>query len=116
MAVELFAGVPVADYPGALAWYETLFGGPPTYVVSDSEALWELTPHGSVVVEHRPERPGHAFHVIFVDDFDDRLAAIAARGLEPVERETYGNGVRKAIFRDPEGNEIGIGGAAAGAT
>jgi hypothetical protein len=27
--------------------------------------------------------------------------------------ETYANGVRKATFRDPDGNEIGFGGAAA---
>jgi len=28
-----------------------------------------------------------------------------------VKRETYSNGVRKAVYRDPEGNEIGFGGA-----
>jgi len=28
-------------------------------------------------------------------------------------RETYANGVRKAIFRDPDGNQIGFGGAPA---
>ena len=31
-------------------------------------------------------------------------------GIEPAERETYGNGVRKVIYRDPDGNEIGYGG------
>jgi hypothetical protein len=39
------------------------------------------------------------------------LARIAERGLEPTERETYDNGVRKATFHDPDGNEIGFGGA-----
>jgi hypothetical protein len=34
-------------------------------------------------------------------------------GPEPAERETYANGVRKASFRDPDGNEIGFGGAPA---
>jgi hypothetical protein len=38
------------------------------------------------------------------------MAAIAGRGIEPAERETYSNGVRKWIFRDPDGNEIGFGG------
>ena len=37
--------------------------------------------------------------------------AIAARGIEPTTRETYGNGVRKVTFHDPDGNEIGFGGA-----
>ncbi|MGD9530254.1 MAG: VOC family protein, partial [Pseudonocardia sp.] len=46
-------------------------------------------------------------------DLDERVAAIAARGIEPVERETYENGVRKVVFRDSDGNEIGIGGGPA---
>jgi hypothetical protein len=40
-----------------------------------------------------------------------RVAQIAGRGLAPVERETYSNGVRKAAYRDPDGNEFGFGGA-----
>ncbi|GAA1524759.1 hypothetical protein GCM10009678_02540 [Actinomadura kijaniata] len=111
MALDLFAGIPVADYAAALEWYERLLGSPPTFVVSDTEAVWELAEHRSVFVEHRPERAGHAMHTVFVDDFDERLARIAERGLHPAERETYSNGVRKATFRDPEGNEIGFGGA-----
>lgn len=39
------------------------------------------------------------------------VAAIAARGLEPDQCETYSNGVRKALYRDPGGNELGFGGA-----
>jgi hypothetical protein len=35
----------------------------------------------------------------------------ADRGLEPTKRETYSNGVRKATYVDPDGNEIGYGGA-----
>ena len=45
-----------------------------------------------------------------VSDLDERVAAIASRGIEPSERETYGDGVRKMIYRDPDGNEIGFGG------
>ncbi len=52
-------------------------------------------------------------HTVFVGDFDARMAKIAERGLEPAERETYANGVRKATFRDPDGNEIGFGGSPA---
>jgi hypothetical protein len=47
---------------------------------------------------------------IFVDDLDERVEAISARGIEPAERETYSNGVRKVIYRDADGNEIGFGG------
>ncbi len=48
---------------------------------------------------------------ILVDDLDAVVAEIAARGLQPHERLTYSNGVRKALDRDPDGNEIGFGGA-----
>jgi predicted enzyme related to lactoylglutathione lyase len=111
MPVDLYAGIPVADYPAALVWYEKLFGSPPTFVASDTEAVWELAEHRSVFVEHRPERAGHAIHTVFVDDFDARLAGMAERGIEPTTRETYGNGVRHATYHDPEGNEIAFGGA-----
>ena len=36
--------------------------------------------------------------------------AIAGRGLQSADRETYANGVRKVIYRDPDGSEIGFGG------
>jgi hypothetical protein len=49
---------------------------------------------------------------IFVDDLDGQLAAIAGRGLEPDEVETYSNDVREALYRDPDGNELGFGGTA----
>lgn len=113
MSVELFAGIAVRDFAGALAWYERLFGSPPTFVVHETEVLWQVTDHGSVYVVLRPERAGLAMHTLFVDDLDERVAGISARGIEPAERETYGNGVRKIIYRDPEGNELGIGGGPA---
>jgi predicted enzyme related to lactoylglutathione lyase len=58
-----------------------------------------------------PSTPGHAVQTIFVDDLDALVAQIAERGIEPVKRETYPNGVRKALYRDPDGNKIGFGGA-----
>jgi catechol 2,3-dioxygenase-like lactoylglutathione lyase family enzyme len=110
VTVELFAGIPVTDYARALAWYERLLGSPPSFFPNDTEAVWDVVEHGYLYVDVRPEQAGSTMHTLFVDDFDDRLAAIAGRGIEPVEQETYDNGVRKAIFRDPDGNEIGIGG------
>jgi Glyoxalase-like domain len=94
----------------ALAWYQRLLGSPPTFLPNDIEAVWELAEHRSLYIEQRPEHAGHAMHTVIVDDFDALLARIADRGLEPAELETYSNGVRKAIYRDPDGNEIGFGG------
>lgn len=41
-------------------------------------------------------------HIVFVDDFEARVARMADRGIEPTKRETNANGVRKAIYHDPE--------------
>jgi predicted enzyme related to lactoylglutathione lyase len=111
VALDLFAGIPVSDYARALPWYERLLGSAPTFVASATEAVWELAEHRSVVIEERPEHAGHAMHTIFVNDLEALVEQIARRGLEPAERETYSNGVRKATYRDPDGNEIGFGGA-----
>ncbi|MCW2142996.1 VOC family protein [Actinoplanes cyaneus] len=109
----LFAGIPVSDYDRAVTWYNLLLGAEPAFLPNDREAVWEVGEHRYVYVELRPRAAGHALTTLFCDDFDERLAAIAARGLTPAERETYDNGVRKAIFLDPDGNELGLGGGPA---
>jgi dihydrofolate reductase len=109
-SLDLFAGIPVDDFATALTWYEKLFGGAPAFFPNDVEAVWQLAENRWVYIKRLPERAGHAEHTVFVDDLDDRVAAIAGRGLEPAERETYDNGVRKIVYRDPEGNEVGFGG------
>ena len=110
MPLDLFAGIYVRDYETACAWYTKLFGFDP-FVVSATEAVWELAARRSIVIEVNREHAGHAIHTVFVDDLDAFVASAAARGVEPATRETYDNGVRKALYRDPDGNEIGIGGA-----
>jgi len=113
MPIDLFAGIPVTDYAAALEWYERLFGSPPSFFPNDIEAVWELAEHRFVFIELQPEHAGHARHLVFVEDLDARVAQIAQRGLAPAQRETYSNGVCKAAYRDPDGNEFGFGGAPA---
>ena len=113
MTTDLFASIPVRDYIAAVGWYGRLFGAEPSFLPNDTEAVWELADHRYVYIDVQPEHAGHAMHTVFVGDFDARIAQIAGRGLEPAARETYENGVRKATFRDPDGNEIGFGGGPA---
>ncbi|WP_299742082.1 hypothetical protein [Devosia sp.] len=61
-------------------------------------------------MEEDAEHAGHSVVTVFMDDFDDRMATIASQGLEPSIRGTYRNGIRKALFHDPDANEIGFGG------
>jgi catechol 2,3-dioxygenase-like lactoylglutathione lyase family enzyme len=113
MPLDLYAGIYVSDYAAARSWYARLLGSEPDFVASDTEAVWELAEHRSLVIEQNAEHAGHAVQTVFVDDLDALLAGIAERGIRPVHQETYPNGVRKARFRDPDGNEIGFGGAPA---
>ena len=107
--MHLFAGLRVRDFKAARAWYEQLLGEP-TFSPHATEAVWTLAEDRSVYVVGHAAGAGSSVVTIFLDDLDAHVAAIAARGLEPDERETYANGVRKVVYRDPDGNEIGFGG------
>ena len=111
MAVELFAGIPVSDFERARDWYERLLGSPPTFLPHATEAVWEIAEHRFVYIEELPDRAGRSMQTLFVDDLDAWVDPVVDRGIEPVQRETYDNGVRKVTFRDPDGNEFGFGGA-----
>ena len=119
MGVDLFAGISVSDLDRAVGWYGQLLGAEPAFFPNDVEAVWEVDEHRYLYVRLRPEHAGHALTTLVLDgsdgsdgsnDLDDRVRAIAGRGLEPVEDETYANGVRKVTYRDPDGNELGFGG------
>jgi glyoxalase/bleomycin resistance protein/dioxygenase superfamily protein len=110
MSLHLYAGLHVREFEAARPWYERLLGEP-TFFAHATEAVWTLAEDRSVYVEEQADGAGNSVVTIFVDDLDAHVAAIAARGLEPDERLTYSNGVRKALYRDPEGNELGFGGA-----
>ena len=114
MEVDLFAGICVSDYQAARPWYERLLGSEPSFLPHDTEAVWELAEHSYLYIVEEPEHAGHARHTLFLEDLDSRVDEIASRGLDPAERETYSNGVRKITYRDADGNEIGFGGAPAG--
>ena len=111
VALNLYAGICVTDYVAARPWYERLLGSEPTFLAHETEAVWDLAEGRSIFVLENPERAGHALHTIFVDNLDSHVSEIASGGISPDDRETYSNGVRKAIYRDADGNEIGFGDA-----
>lgn len=109
--MDLFAGVAVSDLPRAVEWFDRFFGGVESFEPNDSERVWTLAERCHLYVELQPEHAGHAMVTMFVDDIGGFVAAAASRGIEAHTQEVYENGVRKAIYRDPDGNEIGVGGA-----
>ena len=109
MSVALFAGVYVGAFTRALPWYVRLLGEP-TFYASETEAVWELAPDRWVYVQEHVGHAGHSVVTIFPEDLDASVAAIAGRGLEPARHEDYPGGVRKVVFADPDGNEVGLAG------
>jgi catechol 2,3-dioxygenase-like lactoylglutathione lyase family enzyme len=114
MVIDLFAGVAVSDLQRAVSWFDRFFGEAESFEVNDTERVWTVSEHRYLYVELKPEHAGHAMVTLFVDDFDGFVDAVAQRGINPQTMETYGNGVRKAIYRDPDGNEVGVGGSPQG--
>ena len=114
MDVDLFAGIAVSDLPRAVSWFDRFLGEVASFEPNDTERVWTVSEHRHLYVEVQPDHAGHAMVTLFVDDLDRFVDAVAQRGIHPETQETYGNGVRKAIYRDPDGNEVGVGGAPAG--
>jgi catechol 2,3-dioxygenase-like lactoylglutathione lyase family enzyme len=110
MALHLFAGMRVRNFQAARRWYERLLGDP-TFFPHATEAVWTVAEDRSIYVVEHPDGAGNSVVTVLVDDLDARVAEIAARGLEPNEQLTYSGGMRKVLYRDPDGNEVGFGGA-----
>ena len=110
MSLHLFAGLRVRDFQLARPWYERLLGEP-AFFPHATEAVWTLAEDRSIYIVEHAEGAGNSVVTVFLDDLDAEVAAISVRGLEPDERETYSNGVRKVIYRDRDGNEVAFAGA-----
>ena len=115
MSVDLFACLYVSDRDAVQPWYEKLLGSEPSMYPNDVEAVFDVAEHRYLYIEQSSEHAGHSQVTLFVGDYDDRIAGITERGLEPDTEETYDNGVRKATYVDPDGNRIGFGGGPAAA-
>jgi hypothetical protein len=110
MSLQLFAGLRVRDFEAARPWYERLLGEP-SFLPHETEAVWILAEGRSIYIVEHAGGAGSSVVTVIVDDLDAVVDEIAARGgIEPSERLTYSNGVRKALYHDPDGNELGFGG------
>jgi hypothetical protein len=106
---HLFASIHVADRDAAARWYERFAGRPPDLMPSDDEAAWRLTDTGWICVIADPDRAGSALHTLLVDDLDAFLAGLAERGIVAEPVTTIGDGVRRTMVADPDGNRLQIG-------
>ena len=92
-----------------MPWYEALLGAP-SFFPHAAEAVWTLAEGGSLYVVEHSGGAGRGVVTMVLDDLDGEVAAVAARGVQPAARETLANGMRKVVYRDPDGNELVLAG------
>jgi catechol 2,3-dioxygenase-like lactoylglutathione lyase family enzyme len=110
MAIKCtFAGIPVTDYQASLAWYERLLGRPPDVIVNDNEAMWQIVTAGWLYVVGDSARAGNGLFTVLVDDLEDHLAALTARGITAGAIEIAPGLYKKSVIPDLDGNTIGFG-------
>jgi catechol 2,3-dioxygenase-like lactoylglutathione lyase family enzyme len=105
---HVFCGLPTADLPAALSWYERLFGRPPDNRPHEGEAVWGLTDEALVYVVSDPDRAGRGLLTLIVDDLDEQIADLSGRGVDPGPVETMAGRARRFTVTDPDGNSIQI--------
>ena len=79
----VLAGVAVADFDDALAWYERLFGRAADRRPMDGLAEWHSPAGGALQVIHDGDRAGRGVVTLSADDLTGVVAGIEARGLAP---------------------------------
>lgn len=109
--VDLFAGIPVKDYEASLAWYERLFGCQPSFLPNDKEAVWSIAERQWIYIIVDPANAGHSIHTILGNDLEKVITQISERGISFEKEEIPAEGVRKVMYYDPDGNEVGFGSA-----
>lgn len=105
MAAHVFAGLPVTDYAATYDWYVRLFGRVADMLPNESEAVWRLSPRGSVYVVQDPARAGTALVTVALDDLDVEEARLRAAGVVFAEH-AGGPGPRRLVVNDPDGNML----------
>ena len=102
----LFAGVPVADYDSALAWYSRFFGRAPDHIVAENEAMWQIANVGSIYLVGDAQRAGNSLLTLAVDDLDQLVAQFKKQGIAARLLDSNPNSPKKTVVTDLEGNQF----------
>jgi len=103
----LFAGFRVSEIGAGRTWWQRVFGREPDLVPHEREVAWQVAEAGWIYVVEDPGSAGGGLATLVVEDLDAEVAQLRERGVEP---ELVNEGkVRKAIVRDPDGNELALG-------
>ncbi len=105
MVTHTFAGLAVSDYAAAYDWYVRLLGRPADMFPHGREAVWRLTPHGSIYVVEDPERAGTGLVTLALDDLDAHERHLRDGGVTFTE-QAHGAAPRRVVVRDVDGNTL----------
>ncbi|KRA42148.1 VOC family protein [Devosia sp. Root635] len=106
---DVFSGIPVSNFQASLDWYQRLFGTRPAFFPNETEAVWAIGDRRWIYIIVDAKRAGGAIQTIMSADLEGMIAQISGRGLDFGQEEIPGEGVRKVMYYDPDGNEIGLG-------
>ena len=102
--------MPSQDPEKSGAFYREVFGWSTRTDGDGSLSFDDSTGQVSGIwVTDRPAATEHNLEVhIMVDDLDDTIAAIRARGGQVNDSDVHHEGERWGVFTDPDGNRLGI--------
>ncbi|GAA1441405.1 VOC family protein [Leifsonia poae] len=104
---HVLAVVAVSEVETSAAWYERLFGVEPTNIPMPGILVeWRVTGNGWVQVTEDRERFGSSQLNLAVDDLDEKLREIEARGIIVGDIIEANKGVRLCSLYDPDGNVV----------
>jgi predicted enzyme related to lactoylglutathione lyase len=105
----VFAGLAVADFDRAIDFYERFFGREADLVPKEGDSAWQAAGQGWVYVVRDAERAGRGLLTLLVDDLEQHVATLAARGIESEPIERIPGVLARTVVTDPEGNTIQLG-------
>lgn len=104
-AFNVLAGVAVNDLEKSVEWYAEVLGRGPDARPMRGLAEWQFDSGGWLQVFRDPERAGRSSITFAEDDFDARVWALKAKGID-VGPTTRSEEVDTAIVHDPDGNRV----------
>lgn len=104
--IKVLGVVPVAEFDGAIAWYDRLFGRPADARPMAGLADWHINDGAWVSVFRDAERAGKTFLNFAVDDLGAHTTELAGRGIVLGEVTLTDKNAQLASVTDPAGNVI----------
>jgi len=106
MSIEtIFANVSCSDLRTSAAWYEKLFGKPPTRRPMPGLAEWQLTESAEMQLYEAKEHAGHSTLALGVMPIEPERERLEAAGLAPGPVEPADDFFIMRL-RDPDGNLV----------